>query len=103
MKDACDEPAIFESLNSVSHRSVWQIRLFFNIAQSHCSVCFERFKDQLNAWWIISELVREVLIGRDFFCYYFVHDVHQSINGVNYIKTLWRIGEILKKLKNQHH
>lgn len=77
VKDARYKPAFFESLNCISHRSIWQICLLFDIAQSHCSVVLKRLKDQFYTWRILSEPLCEGLVVRNCFGNYTVHGIHQ--------------------------
>jgi len=77
VKDARYEPAFVESLNCVSHRSIWQVCLLFDIAQSHCSVVLKRLKDQFHTWGILSEPLCEGLVVRNCFSNHTVHGIHQ--------------------------
>jgi|GEM_PF-540402 hypothetical protein len=77
VKDARYKPAFFESLNCVSHRSIRQVCLLFDIAQSHCSVVLKRLKDQFHTWGILSEPLCEGLVVRNCFSNHTVHGIHQ--------------------------
>ena len=77
VKDARYKPPLFESLNRVSDRSIWQICLLFDIAQSHCSIVLKSLKDQFHTRRVLSEPLCEGLVVRNCFYNHTVHGIHQ--------------------------